>query len=174
MFSHHSSDVCQGWPDICVNQHDLAAWPHAGSLSIQKKKEIILSMSNTSVLKKLYFDHLAPVLTDVTRRVMTSRLLVEQSKVTIIAAFYNSVLQTAMQKDIGSRNENGLGIKLGDEKRDCISNLRFADAVLMMANSLKQLKRMMTDFKRCKGLKFTQTQRKYHQSEIKQDERNRG
>ena len=31
--------------------------------------------------------------------------------------------------------------------RDCISNLRFADDVLMMANFLKQLKRMMSDFK---------------------------
>ena len=53
-----------------------------------------------------------------------------------------------MEKDIETWNEWGLGIKLGDEKRDCISNLRFADDVLMMANSLKQLKRMMTDFKR--------------------------
>ena len=46
-----------------------------------------------------------------------------------------------MEKDTGTWNERGLGIKLGDEKRDCISNLRFADDVLMMANSLKQLKK---------------------------------
>ena len=61
---------------------------------------------------------------------------------------FNSVLQSAMEKDIGTWNENGMGIKLGDEKRDGISNLRFADDVLMMANSLKPLKRMMTAFTR--------------------------
>ena len=46
-----------------------------------------------------------------------------------------------MERDIGTWNEEGMGIKLGDEKRDCISNLRFADDVLMMANSVKQLKK---------------------------------
>ena len=50
--------------------------------------------------------------------------------------FY-SVLLPAMEKDTGTWNDKGLGIKLGDEKRDCISNLRFADDVLMMANPLK-------------------------------------
>ena len=54
---------------------------------------------------------------------------------------FNSVLQSAMEKDIETWNEKGLGIKLGGEKRDCISNLRFADDVLMMANSLMQLKK---------------------------------
>ena len=59
-----------------------------------------------------------------------------------------SGLQSAMEKDIGTWDEKGLGVKLGDEKRDSISNLRLADDVLVMANSLKQLKRMMKDFKR--------------------------
>ena len=39
---------------------------------------------------------------------------------------------------------------MGDERRDCISNLRFADDVPLMANSLKQLERMMTDIIRSK------------------------
>ena len=41
-----------------------------------------------------------------------------------------------------------MGIKLGDEQRDCISNLRFADDVLLISSSLNQLNKMMTDFKR--------------------------
>ena len=61
----------------------------------------------------------------------------------VSSPLFNSVLQLAMEKDIGTWNEKGLGIKLRDEKRDCMVtvNLRFADDVLMMANSLKQLKK---------------------------------
>ena len=59
--------------------------------------------------------------------------------------------------------KQGLGIKLIDETRDCISNLRFADNVLMMATSLKQLKRMIADFKiqKRKGSTFIQVKRKF-------------
>ena len=53
-----------------------------------------------------------------------------------------------MEKDIETWNETGLDIRQSDEKRDCISNLCFADDVLMMATSLEQFKRMMTDFKK--------------------------
>ena len=54
---------------------------------------------------------------------------------------------SAMEKDICTWTDKGLGIKFGDEKRDCAFNLRCGDDVLMMATSLTQLKRMMTDFK---------------------------
>ena len=46
-----------------------------------------------------------------------------------------------MEKDVGTWKEKGLGIKLSDETKNCTSHLRFADDVLMMANSLKQLKK---------------------------------
>ena len=45
-----------------------------------------------------------------------------------------------MEKDTGNWKEKSLGIKLSDEKKTCVSDLRFADDVLMMANSLKQFK----------------------------------
>ena len=52
---------------------------------------------------------------------------------------FNSVLQSPVEKDTETWNENGLGIKLSDEKKkDCISNLRFADNVLMMATDCKK------------------------------------
>ena len=44
--------------------------------------------------------------------------------------------------------EKGTGITLGDDQRHCISNLRLAGDVLLLSNSLDQLKKMMTDFKR--------------------------
>ena len=46
-----------------------------------------------------------------------------------------------MEKYIEAWKDEELGIK-----RDCTSNLRFADAVLMMASFLKQLE-MVEDFK---------------------------
>ena len=49
----------------------------------------------------------------------------------------------------GERN----GIKFGDGVGYCISNLRFADDVLLLSTSLNQLKTMMTDFKRSTRLK---------------------
>ena len=60
---------------------------------------------------------------------------------TLSSLFFNSVLQSAMEKDVGTWTANGLGIKLSDEERDWISTLRFPDDVLMMANSLKRLKK---------------------------------
>ena len=65
----------------------------------------------------------------------------------MISLLLNADLRSAIEKDIETWNETGLGIKLGDGKRDCISYLRFAD-VIMMATSLKHLKRMITDFKK--------------------------
>ena len=58
--------------------------------------------------------------------------------------FFNSGLQLALE----AWKEKGLGIKLSDDKRDCISDLFFTDDVLMMASSLKQFKRMFEDFKK--------------------------
>ena len=62
--------------------------------------------------------------------------------------FFNSVLKSAMEKHVETWKDKGIGIKLSDEKRDCISNLRFADDVLMMASSLKQFKKMLEDSKK--------------------------
>ena len=39
-------------------------------------------------------------------------------------------------------------ISLGDKQADCLSNLRLADDVLLFSTSLKQLKKMMSEFKR--------------------------
>ena len=53
-----------------------------------------------------------------------------------------------MEKDIETWNEKGVVMKLSDEERCCISNLRFADDVLMMETSLmKEVNRMSADFK---------------------------
>ena len=98
---------------------------------------------------------------------MNSGLLVEQSKVTFEQP--SCQLGSALSNGEGhwTWNERGLGIKLGNEKRDCISNLQLGDDVLLMTNSVKHLRRMMmmTDDKKQKrkDLKFTQTKQKWQQ-----------
>ena len=88
------------------------------------------------LLQKLYADQRATVLTDVESNEFKIARGTQQGDLSSI----NSVLQSAMEKDACIWNEKGLGTKFGDERRDCISNLRFADDVLMMVNSLKPLK----------------------------------
>ena len=68
-----------------------------------------------------------------------------------------------MEKHIETWNEKGLAIKLSDEKSVCISDLRFADDVLKVATSSRQLKRMIVDLQEVqkrKGSNFTQTKTK--------------
>ena len=44
--------------------------------------------------------------------------------------------------DSGTWKEKSCGIQLGDEKKACISNLRFADDVFLLASSFNQLKKI--------------------------------
>ena len=41
-----------------------------------------------------------------------------------------------------------MGICLGDNDHDCLTNMRFADDVLLFASSKEQLQKMLCDFKR--------------------------
>ena len=61
---------------------------------------------------------------------------------------FSSVLQYAMEKDKEVWRQEGFGVKLGDDKKYCISNLQFADDVMLIANSLKQLRKMMTELRK--------------------------
>ena len=45
----------------------------------------------------------------------------------------------------------GTGIRLGDSESDCLTNLRFADDVLLFSTSLEQLQKMMCDFEKNTG-----------------------
>ena len=89
--------------------------------------------------EKLYTDQRATVLTDVESDEFGIARGTNQGDL-LSSLLFNSVLQLAMEKDIETWKENGLDIKRSDEKY-CISNLRFADDVLTMANFLKQLKK---------------------------------
>ena len=127
------------------------------------------------LLKKLYADQHATVLTDVESEELEIARGTKQGG-PLSSLLFNLVLQFALEEDTGTWNEKGLGIKYGDETRVCISNLRFADDILLMANSLSQLKRMMTDVKRsteAQVLEIHPDNEESHQPNNKQTERNR-
>ena len=41
-----------------------------------------------------------------------------------------------------------MGIYLSDQDRDCLTNLRFADDVMLFATSKEQIRKMMNEFKK--------------------------
>ena len=101
-----------------------------------------------SLLLKMYDGDTATVLAD--RESESSRISRGTKQRDALPSLYcNSVRQSAMR-------EKGFGIKLEADKKSCTSNLRFADDVLLMANSLRLTEKMMTDIKRsiegCDGL----------------------
>ena len=62
---------------------------------------------------------------------------------------FNTVLQTALKEDIPRwQKKRGMGICLGDNDHDCVTNMRFADDVLLVASSKEQLQKMLCEFKK--------------------------
>ena len=54
---------------------------------------------------------------------------------------FNRVLQAALEDDLAQWREKGMGFSLGDLQADSLSNLRFADDVILFSASLKQSNR---------------------------------
>ena len=61
---------------------------------------------------------------------------------------FNTVLQNSL-KEVTQRwqKKKGMGIHLSDHDHDCLTNLRFADDVLLFATSKDQLQKMLYEFK---------------------------
>ena len=60
---------------------------------------------------------------------------------------FNTVLQYSLESNLTKWKENKKGIRLSDNAEDCLTNLRFADDVLLFSTSLKKLRDMLCDFK---------------------------
>ena len=59
------------------------------------------------------------------------------------------VLQKALEDDIPHwQKKKGMGIYLSDNDHDCLTNMRFADDVLLFASSKEQLQKRLCEFKR--------------------------
>ena len=59
----------------------------------------------------------------------------------------NTVLQYSLEEDLKRWQEIRKGIKLSDAMEDCLTNLRFADDVLLFSTSLDKLRDMLCEFK---------------------------
>ena len=60
---------------------------------------------------------------------------------------FNTVLQYSLESNLIKWQENKKGIRLSDKTEDCLTNLRFADDVLLFSTSLGKLRDMLCDFK---------------------------
>ena len=97
-----------------------------------------------SLLKRLYTDQKAKVLTDQE----------ESDFFEIFAGRPAFLFALLLCSSSGFENDptrwqkkKGMGICFGDNESDCLTNLRFADDVLLFATSLEQLRTMMCEFK---------------------------
>ena len=58
---------------------------------------------------------------------------------------FNTVLQYSLKEEIQRwRKKKGMGIYLSDQDQDCLTNLRFADDVMLFATSTEQIRKMMS------------------------------
>ena len=60
---------------------------------------------------------------------------------------FNTVLQYSLEGDLKRWQERQKGIRLSDKTEDCLTNLRFADDVLLFSTSLEKLREMLCEFK---------------------------
>ena len=62
---------------------------------------------------------------------------------------FNTVPQHPLKNEIQRwQKKKGMGIYLSDQERDCLTNLRFADDVMLFETSKEQLRNMMYEFKK--------------------------
>ena len=60
---------------------------------------------------------------------------------------FNTVLQYSLENDLKRWQEKQKSIRLSDKTEDCLTNLRFADDVLLFSTSLERLREMLCEFK---------------------------
>ena len=61
---------------------------------------------------------------------------------------FNTVLQYLLKKIQRWQKKKGMGIYLSDQERNCLTNLRFADDVMLFATSREQIRNVMCEFKK--------------------------
>ena len=100
-----------------------------------------------SLLKKIYGDQKASVQTDEESNVFEIRKGTKQGD-PLSSLLFNTVLQHSLKDEIQRwQKKKGMGIYLSDHDHDCLTNLRFADDVLLFATSKEQIRKMLCEFK---------------------------
>ena len=98
-------------------------------------------------LKKFYKDQKASVQTDEESEIFDIQKGSKQGD-PLSSLLFNTVLQYALKNVVLKwQRTKGMGIYLSDQDRDCLTNLRFADDVMLFATSKGQMQNMMCEFK---------------------------
>ena len=101
-----------------------------------------------SLLRKIYRDQKASVQTDEESEIFDIQKGFKQGN-PMSSLLFNTVLQYSLKDEIQRwQKKQGMGIYLSDQDRDCLTNLRFADDVMLFATSKEQLRNMMYEFKK--------------------------
>ena len=96
----------------------------------------------------IYRDQKASVQTDEESSMFDIRKGTKQGD-PLSSLLFNTVLQYSLKVDILRwLKKKGMGIYLSDNDHDCLTNLRFADDVLLLASSKEQIRKMMYEFKK--------------------------
>ena len=98
------------------------------------------------LLQRLYSQQEGIVLTDKESDVFSIKRGTKQGD-PLSSLLFNTVLQYSLKDDLDRWQEMRKGIKLSDATEDCLTNLRFADDVLLFSTSLHKLRDMLCEFK---------------------------
>ena len=99
-----------------------------------------------SLMEKIYKDQKASVQTDVESNMFEIKKGTKQGDF-LSSLLFNTVLQSSLKVTQRWQKKKGMGIYLSDHDHDCLTNLRFADDVLLFATSKEQLQKMLYEFK---------------------------
>ena len=127
-----------------------------------------------SLLRKNYKDQKASVQTDEESNNFDIQKGSKQGD-PMSSLLFNIVLQYSLKDEIQRwQKKKEMGIYLSDHDRDCFTNLRLADDVMLFATTKEQIRKMMCDFKKATekvGLRIHPDRTKIlsNQSTIKSD-----
>ena len=100
-----------------------------------------------TLLQKFYSGQVATVKTDVSSRSFNIERGVKQGD-PLSSYLFNALLEHVFRQCKPAWERKGFGIQLGHTKLTRLTNLRFADDVLLIAPNLRQLKCILRDLKR--------------------------
>ena len=98
------------------------------------------------LLQRLYSHQEGTVLTDKESDVFSIKRGTKQGD-PLSSLLFNTVLQYSLEEDLIRWQEKRNGIKLSDATEDCLTNLRFADDVLLFSTPIEKLREMLCEFK---------------------------
>ena len=98
------------------------------------------------LLQRLYSQQEGTVLTDKESDTFPIKRETKQGD-PLSSLLFNTVLQYSLESDLKQWQEKRKGIRLSDKAEDCLTNLRFADDVLLFSTSLQKLHEMFCEFK---------------------------